>query len=119
MDIEERVKKVEEEIKTHKSYFDFVANGINASARCEFKKLEQSCSKNENRLDSLEEDIDFVADEIIDICEKQENLQKQVDELLEKEKSRAKKEKEFYLFSTGIYAGLLIALVIFLLTKII
>lgn len=72
----------------------------------------------ENRLDSIDEDIDFVSEEIVELSEKQENLQKQIDEILHKAKVKKQQEKDFFLITVGIYVGLLVTLVIFAILKI-
>ena len=72
----------------------------------------------EIRLKNIEEDIDFVSEEIVELSEKKENLQKQIDEILHKAKVKKQQEKDFFLISVGIYVGLLVALIIFAILKI-
>ncbi len=109
--IESRISNLENKIELHEKYFDKVAQGINASARTKFGELEY-------RTMDIEEDIDFVSEEIVELSEKQENLQKQIDEILHKAKVKKQQEKDFFLITVGIYVGLLVALVIFAILKI-
>lgn len=102
--IESRISNLENKIELHEKYFDKVA-------RTKFGELEY-------RTMDIEEDIDFVSEEIVELSEKQENLQKQIDEILHKVKVKKQQEKDFFLISVGIYVGLLVALVIFAILKI-